>query len=714
MTRTFRLLIITIALCLAAVPSYASAQSNPEETQGVLVGRITFVEGQLLRYVAEEKDWVATVKDAPFGMEDALFAGDDVRSEFILPNKTWIRIGGDTQIQMIALGDDLTEIDIASGIARFYNRSSKAVVKATTPFGYVTARPGSSFDLYVGDGSVEVIALKGQVDFVHETDNSSYQVVPGSSSLIADSRQTSAGEGNVHADWDDWNLGSSSLIADSRQTSAGEGNVHADWDDWNLDRDSLWSKRVQVRGDSVRYLPEPLEDEAYALEENGRWERVYYDGGYHTFWRPVRVDAGWQPFTAGRWSVWYDDNCWIPDEPFGYVTHHYGNWVYVGNYWYWAPPVVTVGAGVGPFPGIGFGWYPGRVAWLYSGLNVGWVPLGRREPYYCHRYWGPGVFVAANFTSIDINVGRFAYINHAVIINSSNFYGVNNYRTVRITNINRNTIINNYRGAPVVNNTVIGNYNNIRQRYNVSNARVPQKPHDSVVTRIERNRRTAIQNAGNLNGRAVRQSLSNAPKGTLGQAGAVQAPKVSDRMVPASRGGRIGSEVNAGRQELKRNARPQRQAAHVQPATGERGSARQGQRSQHGRKGQAPANQGQQQSDREIRQPESARPPSQMGQQPGRTSGEQSRKQRETQPSGQVRQDRRGEPSREELMQSKPGQQGRQMGRDRGSRQPRDQILHRQGPSPGPQKDRRMNMPQGRQPVPYGPQSGQQGFHEPR
>ena len=183
----------------------ASPVCPASAAERILVGRITLVEGQLLRYVPAEKDWVATVKDAPFGREDALYSDQNGKAEFIMPNNTWVRIGGSTQLQLIALKTDVTEVDVASGLARFYNRSSNVLVKATTPFGYVVAQPGSTFDLYVGDQSVEVIALKGTVTFIHAGDNAKYEVVPGSPSVIADARQVGAGESNVDADWDDWN-----------------------------------------------------------------------------------------------------------------------------------------------------------------------------------------------------------------------------------------------------------------------------------------------------------------------------------------------------------------------------------------------------------------------------------------------------------------------------------------------------------------------------
>ena len=76
---------------LAMIP-VGSPQARPptedlEEEGTVLVGRISHVEGQLLRYVPDEEDWVVTVLDAPFGIDDALYSSEDGRAEFIMPNK---------------------------------------------------------------------------------------------------------------------------------------------------------------------------------------------------------------------------------------------------------------------------------------------------------------------------------------------------------------------------------------------------------------------------------------------------------------------------------------------------------------------------------------------------------------------------------------------------------------------------------------------------
>ena len=147
----------------------------------------------------------------------------------------------------------------------------------------------------------------------------------------------------------------------------------------------------------------------------------------------------------------------------------------VRNGWYWMPPVARVAVAAGPV--VGLGWYPGRVAWIHSGAEIGWVPLAPAEQYYSHRRWGPRSVVVAGggVAGIGIGLANLRYVGHAVVVNQRNFYGVNNYRTVRVTNINRTTIINNYRAAPVVNNTVINNYGSLRQRHNFTTAPVTQQ-----------------------------------------------------------------------------------------------------------------------------------------------------------------------------------------------------------------------------------------------
>jgi hypothetical protein len=393
-----------------------------------------------------------------------------------------------------------------------------------------------AFDFYVGENSVEVVAIKGKVSFVHSATEAKYDVAAGSPSILAD----------------------------QQQVSSGEGTVDPDWDRWNTVRENFWAAKARVRGRSVEYLPPSLQGEAYALEENGRWERVPYEGTERWFWRPTTVVASWSPFTVGRWTDWYGDQTWIPAEPFGYVTHHYGNWVYVRNYWYWAPPVVSVRVGL-PLLDVGFYWYPGRVSWIHTGTYVGWVPLAPRETYYSYHHWGgPHAVVVnnVNITQININVRNYAYANRAIVVNQNNFYGVNNYTKVRVTNINPTTIINNYRAAPVVNNTVINNYTTIKQRYNYTTVKVNEKPHNTVINRIQQNE-TIIHEGKKEKASVLQERVKSIKEGRVNREARIEQPKTTNYIVPASEVNRPKSEIKLQQREIKTSGKPGEQEKPV-------------------------------------------------------------------------------------------------------------------------------------------------------
>ena len=330
-------LTLCAVLTFVVFPNSAFCEVQENQANDILVGRIAYIEGQLLRYMPDEDDWVLTDVDTPFGQNDNLFSSEDGKAEIIMPNNTLLRIGGDTQVQLIELTNEVTETDISSGTARLYNKSSSVEIKATTPFGDVIMPPDSVCDIYVHENQAEVVSLKGSVEFIKTGSETRNEVIAGSSSIIVNAEQ---------------------IIASAER-------VVPAWNSWNVAREAQWAQRMQARGESKKYLPENLQYNAVELDDNGRWEQVYYEGAYNYYWRPSYVSAGWAPFSSGRWIVWHGEQTWVPCEPFGYVTHHYGNWVYVGNYWYWAPPAY-----------VGMYWYPGRVAWVSSSISIGWLPPG--------------------------------------------------------------------------------------------------------------------------------------------------------------------------------------------------------------------------------------------------------------------------------------------------------------------------------------------------
>jgi len=451
---------------MTVLPAHAQDPYEWEEQDTVLVGRISHVEGQLSRYDPESDQWVSTTREAPLGTDDLLRSDPDTRAEILLPNNTWIRINGDTRLQLTALRNEITEVDLPFGNGRFYNKSSRTDINTTTPFGRVMAPPGSAFDLYVGETGVDIVAIKNSVFFFHNASNQRHEVSANSAAIAAD-------------------MGAVTAIPD---------NGDPDWVKWNRNMDVLWADRMATRGKSATYLPPELHSEAHALDKHGHWERVYYEGRHYRFWRPVQISASWSPFSWGAWIVWHGDHVWVPHEPFGYVTHHYGNWIFTAGHWYWAPPVtrVMVRARL-PLLHIGFGWYPGRVSWIHSGAHVGWFPLGPREPYYTHRHWGRRSIVVAKFRHHHRRHHVYKHRNRAVVIHRSHLYRSSNYRHARIRDISHTTIRKKYRSARVLDRKVLKDYRHHVKRDRFHHKHRPNNYGPSNEIRSKRDRRQAAR-----------------------------------------------------------------------------------------------------------------------------------------------------------------------------------------------------------------------------
>jgi hypothetical protein len=160
------------------------------------------------------------------------------------------------------------------------------------------------------------------------------------------------------------------------------------------------------------------------------------------------------------------------------------------------------------------------------------------------------VVTNVNLAQININLRNYAYARHAVVIPQRSFSTVNNYRNVRVTNINNTTIINNYKAAPVVNNTVINNYTTNKQRYNFANVQVKEKPHTTVIKRINENQKV-IQQGSKEKASVIEKQVKGIQEGKINREVRIQQPKITNYIVPANEVNRPKSEIKLQQKEIK-------------------------------------------------------------------------------------------------------------------------------------------------------------------
>ncbi len=403
----------------AAQPAYGS----------ILIGRVTYSEGSVFTYGEEEDGWVEVGQDAPVGAEDGFYTEEGGRAEMVFPNDTMLRMGEMSEVEVLKVEQEVTEVFVRSGIVRVYCNSDDAVFRVETPMGYVEVPPKGVTDIYVGDRTTEIVAIEEDSHF-HKT-------------VGTGARETYEVRG-----------GHSSLIVSVRHVESGTPRAEAHWDRWCMERDMTLNRQARSRSD---YLPSTMQCYSYELEPYGGWERLKYRGYYYWFWHPIYVDVGWAPFTVGRWARWHHEYVWISAEPWGWCTSHYGDWVYLHGRWQWTP---YIHMGVS-FPGIRvadfhihFGisfrphWHPGRVAWISTPLYVGWIPLAPWETYHGRHPWGPRTVVVRDVKNLKTRnqVNHYAYLDHSVVVSHRDFGRVSpkikhDYNKLKAKGINKRSLL---------------------------------------------------------------------------------------------------------------------------------------------------------------------------------------------------------------------------------------------------------------------------------
>jgi len=159
---------------------------------------------------------------------------------------------------------------------------------------------------------------------------------------------------------------------------------------YELDDFENWSgaRLALRRSRDLDQVPEEIRPYADSLNGQGEW--VYVDEVQARCWRPTGVPEDWRPYWRGRWASYPGGMTWVSDEPWGFVTHHYGRWGWGASLgWYWIP---------------GVQYSPAWVAWQSTDAYFGWAPLGYYDApcTWGHQGWDGGYcwnVVEINFIS---------------------------------------------------------------------------------------------------------------------------------------------------------------------------------------------------------------------------------------------------------------------------------------------------------------------------
>ena len=314
---------VALAVAIIAMAPPAGAQEGDS-------ARVSDVRGELVVRGTGDSDFAHVERNTVLWLDDTLWTERRARAEVELAGGSWIRLAEDTKLDLVRpdapirlrLWTGSVYLDLSAA------RSPRLLIG--TPAGDVSAGADTLFRLDLSDDEqARLTVYRGSARLTGSI-GSPIVVQAGERAYVGPNRQA---ENPTRLDSLDRDL----------------------FDEYQQQRATYWQKR-----------PVPAElglDLLGARDLHGAGAWVAVDGVL--YWRPA-VDRTWRPFREGYWvHIPGLGQTWIDYAPWGYVTSHYGRWLWKAAHgWVWRPGAV---------------WAPAQVAWGAFEGAYGWAPLDPGE-----------------------------------------------------------------------------------------------------------------------------------------------------------------------------------------------------------------------------------------------------------------------------------------------------------------------------------------------
>lgn len=348
-------------LVLATVASSAIAQDEIRYRDG----RFLETVGAVTIQRADEASSDEAVRNMPFLPGDRVWTDQSGRAEIVFAEGEILWIAERSKVDSLGRGgrdqDERLGLRVFAGSFGARVRSGGPGFEFRAPGGSITTTGAAAFRVDVRAGETVVTVTEG--------------------SLLAD-------------------LGGQRLsVREGDRVIYAEGRVDGpfgfqrsrldDFDRWCEERYATL-ERMARRQDHER-LPDELDAYGDELDENGDW---VYDEPTGYVYVP-RVAHNWAPYTYGRWVYTLYGWTWVADEPWGFVTSHYGRWGYSSRVgWHWMPKAGFSGAWVG--------WSSPLGRWNNT---IGWCALGFNDRPVGSYAYGSGGRAVARGSSVSSGRG---------------------------------------------------------------------------------------------------------------------------------------------------------------------------------------------------------------------------------------------------------------------------------------------------------------------
>src|SRR3954469_7308993 len=342
-----------VVIAVAGTLGYAGAtlaQSGLATDPPGRVGRLAFLQGTVSYHDAQRTDWSPALVNTPLTTGDAVWTEPKAHSEISIAG-TRVRLDGATQLDMLALDDSQTRMQIDQGRIdiKTFNYDTRQPYEVVTPRGVVSLQQQG--DYYVEAGTTDDPTRLGVRQGAAQIQTPNGQVLAVRAGEVAEV----SGDGNA---------------PQLHTIHTAPPPMPAYWAE--RDRQVVYDQPPQYLSASVT----GYED----LNYYGTWNN---DPEYGQVWYARSVPDNWAPYSTGRWSYTQPYGwTWVDEQPWGFAPYHYGRWAQRNNRWFWVPPERQQQAVYAPalvaFVG---GTELGQALGMQSRAPVGWFPLGPREVY---------------------------------------------------------------------------------------------------------------------------------------------------------------------------------------------------------------------------------------------------------------------------------------------------------------------------------------------
>src|SRR6187200_1549885 len=252
-------------------------------------GRISATTGSLLVRGPDNDDWSYLGRNGAVHDGDLVWSDTAATTELEMERGAWLRLSPDTRVDLRRLPPD-GDLELRRGslYVDLSPRAGSGLWVRGAPGG-VWVDPGSlvRLDLAAGD-AMRLLVRHGRAR-CERPGGAADLWIPAGQQLL----------------WD-------AATVDPHPVALAPAELDA-FDRWCDGRVAYWAERPLPAG-TGQYLPGLTE-----LADYGEWTQ----NGRRRCWRP-RVAASWRPYQNGYWGSWREEAVWVPREPWGYTTCHYG------------------------------------------------------------------------------------------------------------------------------------------------------------------------------------------------------------------------------------------------------------------------------------------------------------------------------------------------------------------------------------------------------